>query len=100
MATHIGITAPRLTKSPRRRKSRFPETVQKPRGALAARVKEVGAEKFALVCIDPAKQRSEWMMADYLGNILIQPQTLEHQSVHFDLAVQLVREAQQQHGIA
>lgn len=100
MATHIGITAPRLAKSPRRRKSRFPETVQKPRGALAARVKEVGAEKFALVCIDPAKQRSEWMMADYLGNILIQPQTLEHQSVHFDLAVQLVREAQQQHGIA
>lgn len=100
MATHIGIAARRLSKSRHGRKRQFPPTVQKPSGALAPQVKKVGAEKFALLCIDPAKQRSEWLMADYLGNLLIEPQTLEHQAAHFDLAVQLVREAQRQHGIA
>ena len=74
-------------------------SVQKARGVIGHRVKQVGGEKFAIVCVDPAKHRSEWMMADYFGNLLIQPQTLEHQAAFFKLAVMQVREAQQQHGI-
>ena len=39
------------------------------------------------------------MMADYFGNLLIEPQTLEHQAAFFKLAVAQIREAQQQHDI-
>jgi len=60
--------------------------VQKASGVIAPRVKQVGGEKFAIVCVDPAKHRSEWMMADYFGNLLIEPQTLEHQAAFFKLA--------------
>ena len=63
----------------RRRNSRSnprnTQNVQKASGVIAPRVKQVGGEKFAIVCVDPAKHRSEWMMADYFGNLLIEPQT-------------------------
>ena len=45
---------------------------------ISPRVQKVGGEHFAIVCVDPAKHRSEWMMADYFGNLLIEPQTVEH----------------------
>jgi len=75
------------------------QNVQKANGVIAPRVKQVGGEKFAIVCVDPAKHRSEWMMADYFGNLLIEPQTLEHQAAFFKLAELQIREAQQQHDI-
>ena len=53
--------------------------LQKPSGVITPRVTKVGGDRFAIVCIDPAKHRSEWMMADYFGKLLIEPQTLEHQ---------------------
>ena len=73
--------------------------LHKPNGVIGPRVKRVGGERFAIVCVDPAKHRSEWMMADYFGNLLIQPQTLEHQRSFFKLAIAQIREAQEQHGI-
>ena len=87
----------------RRRKpksnSRKRQNLQKPNGVIGPRVKKVGGERFAIVCVDPAKHRSEWMMADYYGNLLIQPRTVEHQAGFFKLAVELVRQAQKQHNI-
>jgi transposase len=62
-------------------------------------VAKVGGARFAIVCVDPAKHRSDWMMADYFGNVLIEQQTLEHQAAFFKLAVAQIREAQQQHDI-
>jgi transposase len=59
----------------------------------------VGGDRFAIVCIDPAKQRSEWMMADYFGKVLIPPQTLTHQAGFFKLATAQIREAKKKHGI-
>ena len=38
-------------------------------------------------------------MADYFGNLLIEPRTLEHRAANFRLAVELIRQAQQEHGI-
>ena len=73
--------------------------MQKPNGVIGPRVKKVGGEKFAIICVDPAKHRSEWMMADYFGNLLIERQTLEHQAAFFKLAVMQIRQAQQQHDI-
>jgi len=50
--------------------SRARPRLQKPSGGIGPRVKQVGGEHFAIVCVDPAKHRSEWMMADYFGNVL------------------------------
>ena len=74
-------------------------SLQKPNGVISPRVQKVGGEHFAIVCVDPAKHRSEWMMADYFGNLLIKPQTVEHQGVFFTLAAEMIRQAQQQHDI-
>jgi transposase len=62
-------------------------------------VAKVGGDRFAIVCVDPAKHRSEWMMADYFGKLLIPPQTLEHQAGHFKVAIAQVLQAQRQHDI-
>ena len=82
-----------------KRKPRNKQSLQKPNGVISPRVRKVGGEHFAIVCVDPAKHRSEWMMADYFGNLLIEHQTVEHQSVFFNVAVEMIRQAQQQHDI-
>ena len=38
-------------------------------------------------------------MADYYGNLLIEPRTLEHQAASFKLTMQLIRQTQQEHHI-
>ena len=83
----------------RKSKPRQYGSLQKPNGVISPRVQKVGGEHFAIVCVDPAKHRSEWMMADYFGNVLIAPQTLEHQGPFFQAAIQQIRQAQQQHAI-
>ncbi len=74
-------------------------SLQKPSGVISPRVQKVGGEHFAIICIDPAKHRSEWLMADYFGNVLIEPQTVEHEAVFFQLAIELIRQTQQEHDI-
>lgn len=76
-----------------------PHTWQKPHGTLVGRVSRVGAEHFAIVCIDPAKKRSAWMMADYFGTLLIEPRTLEHHPAHFQTAINMLRQHIDQHLI-
>ena len=92
MSYHVRRTGRVQHKAKPRRQS-----LQKPNGMIGPRVQKVGGEHFAIVCVDPAKHRSEWMMADYFGNLLIEPQTVEHQSVFFNVAVETIRQAQQQH---
>lgn len=95
--------AGKITGSRRRRptksRSKNRQHLQKPSGVIAPRVAKVGGDRFAIVCVDPAKDRSEWMMADYFGKLLIEPRTLEHQAGQFKAAIALVREALQQHQI-
>ena len=74
-------------------------SLQKPNGVISPRVQKVGGERFAIICVDPAKHRSEWMMADYFGNLLIEPRTLEHQAGFFRVAMEMIRQTQQQHNI-
>ncbi len=83
----------------RKSKPRPKQSLQKANGVISPRVQKVGGEHFAIVCVDPAKNRSEWMMADYYGNLLIQPQTLEHQGSFFKSAIEQIRQIQQQHHI-
>lgn len=75
------------------------QSLQKPNGVISPRVQKVGGQHFAIVCVDPAKHRSEWMMADYFGNVLVEPQSLEHQAPFFQAAMELIRQTQQQHHI-
>ena len=83
----------------RQPKPRQRRSLQKPNGIIEPRVQKVGGERFAIVSVDHAKHRSEWMMADYFGNRLMEPQTLQHRRVCFQLAIELVHQAQQDHDI-
>jgi len=84
---------------PTKSRSKNRQHLQKPGGIIAPRVAKVGGDRFAIVCVDPAKHRSEWMMADYFGKLLIEPDTLEHQAGFFKAAIAQIHQAQQQHDI-
>jgi len=99
MAGKTSTNRRKRRKSNSKSKQRKRINLQKPSGVIGPRVQRVGGEKFAIVCVDPAKHRSEWMMADYYGNVLIERQTLEHQAAFFKLAIAQIREAQKQHDI-
>jgi transposase len=71
----------------------------KPRGVIHPRVKAVGPEHFAILCIDCAKNRSKIMLADFYGRVLLQPTVVEHDQPGFEAALQLVRDAAQRHSI-
>ena len=80
--------------SNRGRKSKSKSTkcvLQKPRGVIAPRVAKVGVEKFGIVCVDPAKKRSWWMMADFLGQVVIDAVSVEHDRPQLDAMVARVR---------
>jgi len=66
---------------------------------LAARVRQVGVERFAFVCVDPAKHRSRWRMADFLGKLLLPEATVEHTAGPLRAAVASVRHKMQQDDI-
>jgi transposase len=99
MTTTISTQSNRQSKSQKRKNSKRKQTLQKASGVIAPRVKKVGGDKFAIVCVDPAKARSEWMMADYYGNVLIPANTVEHQPIPIQLVIAAIKQAQQQHQI-
>lgn len=99
MTTSISPQTKRNSKPRSRRNSKQRSTLHKPNGVIAPRVKKVGADHFAFVCVDPAKNRSEWMMADYYGNLLIEPTTVEHQAAQLNTAVVRVQQAKVTHHI-
>ena len=80
------------------RKSRS-HVLFKPRGVIHPRVKAVGPDHFAILCIDCAKNRSKIMLADFYGRVLLQPTVVEHDQPGFEAALQLVRDAAQRHAI-
>lgn len=96
----ITQSATRSKSNRKRSRSKRRQTLQKPNGVIAPRVKKVGGDRFAILCVDPAKQRFEWMMADYFGNLLVEPTTVEHQALAIDAMLLDVKEAIMQHDIA
>lgn len=89
----------RIRREGAKSKPRRIKTLQKPNGVISPRVQKVGGEHFAIVCVDPAKHRSAWMMADYFGNVLVEPQVLQHVGAGFKLAVEQIHQVQQKHDI-
>ena len=79
----------------RRRSSarRAPRSVSKPKGVLHPRVQQVGPEHFGIICVDCAKARSKFLLADFYGRILIPPTTVTHNRAHLDAALGQIRQA-------
>jgi transposase len=71
----------------------------KPRGLLHPRVQLVGPEHFGIVCFDPAKARSKFLLADFYGRVLIPPTPLDHNQPALDTAVAQVRQAFADHQL-
>lgn len=98
MATRIKAKASRGSQhNGRKTCKRF--HLQKPHGTVAPRVAEVGAEHFGIVCIDPAKYRSDWIMANFIGNVFVEPRSLPHRQGDFKAAVALIRHIAQQQNL-
>jgi transposase len=85
------MSATRSRKRPPKR--RPADSVAKPRGALHPRVQQVGPEHFGIVCFDPAKARSKFLLADFYGRVLIPPTTVNHNRADLDAAIAQVRQA-------
>jgi transposase len=64
--------------------------VHKPNGVIHPRVQAVGPEHFAIVSVDPAKDSSRWMMADFYGKILVAPTDLKHHAAALRAAVETI----------
>ena len=85
--------------TPRRRHTRPRQAVQKPHGTFHPRVQKVGPEHFGIVCIDPAKARSKWMLTDFFGNILLPPTFVDHNRHAFAEALARLQQARQEHDL-
>src|SRR5262245_16551181 len=91
-AQEVGLMA--RTRSRNRRSSRRPPaTLSKPLGVLQPRVLQVGPEHFGIVCVDCAKARSKFLLADFYGRVLIPPTTVSHRRPDLDAAVAQLRQA-------
>ncbi|HKB41772.1 MAG TPA: transposase [Gemmataceae bacterium] len=66
---------------------------------LHPRVQQVGPEHFGIVCFDPAKARSKFLLADFYGRVLIPPTRVEHNRPALDAAVAQVRQAFADHQL-
>ena len=84
--------------SKRSRKSRS-HSVHKPRGVIHPRVRAVGPEHFAFLCVDCAKNRSKMMLADFYGRVLIEPTVIEHDRAGFEAAIERVLDTLRRFGI-
>lgn len=62
-------------------------------------MQKVGPEHFGIVSVDCAKARSEWLLADFYGNILIPPTEVAHNRVELAAAVQQVRAGLAKHEL-
>ena len=84
------------TKRKTRRSKNFNIAVLgKPAGVIQPRVQQVGPERFGIVAVDCAKVRSKWMLADFFGNVLVEPVEVEHHNAGFRQAIVTLKKAVQ-----
>jgi hypothetical protein len=66
--------------------------VHKPNGLIHPGAHAVGPGHFAIISIDPAKDRSKWMMAGFYRRLLIEPTELEHHARGLQDAVEAIEQ--------
>ena len=83
-----------VTKTRRRKstgsKKRF---IGKPAGQIQQRVQDAGPEHFGVVAVDCAKRRSQWMLCNFYGKVLIESTTVEHTAGSLQAMTQRVTDA-------
>lgn len=68
-------------------------------GELDLRVRQVGPERFGIVSVDCAKQRSVWMLRDFYGRVLVELSPVEHTGPGLREMVAAVRGAARRHEL-
>ena len=87
-------------KSTKRRSKAFAAAVLgKPSGVIQPRVQTVGPERFGIVSVDCAKDRSKWMLCDFYGKVLVPPTPVEHRRNDLDSMVLTIKQAVEDHVI-
>jgi transposase len=86
-------------KSAKRRPAFAQAVLGKPTGVIQERVKSVGPERFGIVSVDCAKDRSKWMLVDFYGRVLVPPTTVEHRRNEIQLALLTLKQAIDRYGI-
>lgn len=87
-------------KTTKRRTKAFAAAVMgKPSGQIQERVKQAAPEHFGIVSVDYAEDRSEWMLADFYGRVLIPLTTVEHRRSEIQLTMLMLKQAIDKHGI-
>lgn len=80
-------------------KARRRYQIQKPNGELTPRVQAVGPERFGIIAIDVAKMRSRWLIADFYGNVLMPPATVQHDRGPLEAAIAKARAVIAEHRL-
>jgi transposase len=75
------------------------ESLQKPRGTIHARVQQIGPEHFGIVCVDCAKARSKWLLADFYGKVIVPPTPVGHNRFELDFMTNRIRQACREHDL-
>lgn len=72
---------------------------QKPRGRFQERVREVGPEHFAIIPVDCGKPEARTRVADFYGNVLLEPFSFPISRPGLETACSLIRETLKDHDI-
>lgn len=72
---------------------------QKPRGCFQERVKKVGPEHFAIIPVDCGKSEARIRVADFYGNVLVEPFSFEISRPGLESTCFRIRQAFQEHRI-
>ena len=87
-------------KRTKRRSKAFAQAVLgRPSGVIQPRVQAVGPDRFTIVSVDCAKDRSKWIMCDFYGKVLVNPTPVEHRSSDLKAMVLLIKQTMDAHGI-
>jgi hypothetical protein len=73
--------------------------VHRPQGVLSPRVEKAGPQRFGVVCCDCHKGCSKWMLCDFYGKVLSEPQELRHTRGHFQAALAQRAQVRQEHRL-
>jgi transposase len=87
-------------KSKKRRSKAFAQAVLgKPSGVIQPRVQTVGPERFGIVSVDCAKDRSKWMLCDFYGKVLVPPTPVEHRHSDLQSMILTIKQTVEEQGI-
>ena len=87
-------------KSTKRRSKGFAQAILgKPSGVIQPRVQAVGPERFGIVSVDCAKDRSKWMLCDFYGHVLVSPNPVEHRRSDLEEMVRTIKQTLEKRDI-